>query len=151
MNKVVSVYLDDMIHSDLWDVCVIRAVFDCLAEAGLSVKSTKCEVADLPWQSDWERWGVFLVWESMGSGGVAPPSAPTRKKELMTFLGLSGYCCWFCRNLSAALALLTVVIKGTAKFVLALKSQGPFVNVTTLLSLAHILVVEPEWSSQAPG
>ena len=53
MNKVVggldgcSVYLDDVVYSDNWSDHIerVRALFDCLAEAHLTVNLAKCEFA----------------------------------------------------------------------------------------------------------
>lgn len=109
MNRVVNglagcaVYLDDLVvYSDSWSTHLqrVRALFDRLAEAKLTVNLAKCEFAHAT---------VTYLGRVVGQGCVAPVYAkvmavrqfpqPTTKKELMRFLGMVGYYHCFCRNL----------------------------------------------------
>lgn len=119
MNRVVSglegcsVYLDDLvIYSDTWHAHLkrIRALFDRLSEARLTVNLAKCEFA---------RATVTYLGRVVGQGHVAPVQAkvravehfprPTTKKELQRFLGLVGYYRSFCKNFSTVVFHMTVV------------------------------------------
>lgn len=101
MNKVVSglvgcaVYLDDVvIYSDSWEDHLqrIRALFDRLAWACLTINLVKCEFAKAT---------VTYLGKVVGQGQVRPVRAkvlavdqfpvPTTKKELSRFLGMVGY------------------------------------------------------------
>lgn len=101
MNKVLAgqsgcaAYLDDVVvFSDTWDVHVqrLKAVFDRLTEANLTVNLAKCEFAKAT---------VTYLGKVVGQGAVRPVQAkveaiaeypvPTSKKQLMRFLGLVGY------------------------------------------------------------
>ena len=149
MNMVVSglegcaVYLDDVvIFSDTWDMHVqrIRALFDRLAEARLTVNLAKCEFA---------RATVTYLGRVVGQGQVRPVDAkvravaqypaPTTKKELMRFLGLVGYYRSFCKNFSTVVAPLTDLLKGKAKFVWSSHCQSAFDHVKSLLCSAPVL------------
>lgn len=108
MNRLVAglegctVYLDDVVvYSDTWfsHLRCIRALFDRLAEACLTVNLAKCEFT---------RATVTYLGRVVGQGRVAPVKAkvlaiegylqPTTKKELQRFLGLVGYYRCFCKN-----------------------------------------------------
>ena len=149
MNRVVSglegcaVYLDDVvIFSDTWEAHVqrVRALFNRLAEARLTVNLAKCDFA---------RATVTYLGRVVGQGQVRPVDAkvtavvqypaPTTKKELMRFLGLVGYYRSFCSNFSTVVAPLTDLLKGRAKFVWSFHCQSAFENVKSLLCSAPVL------------
>ena len=95
MDSFAAAYLDDIvIYSSTWEehLAHIRAVFESLREAGLTVKSQKCQFG--------MSQCVYLG-HIVGSGVVCPEQAkiqavssfpvPKTKKEVRTFLGLTGY------------------------------------------------------------
>ncbi len=92
----------------------IRALFDRLAEARLTINLAKCEFAMAT---------VTYLGRVVGQGCVAPVQAkvmavekypqPTTKKELQQFLGLVGYYRNFCKNFSTVVFPLTELLKDT--------------------------------------
>ena len=150
MNRVIAplegcaVYLDDVvIHSDTWENHIerIRALFDRLTWAGLTINLAKCEFA---------RATVTYLGKVVGHGHIRPVRAkveaidsfpvPTTKKELMRFLGLVGYYRGFCRNFSTVVVPLTNLLKGKTDFVWSPACQSAFNNVRSLLCSAPVLV-----------
>lgn len=108
MNRVIAglkgcaVYLYDLvIYSDTWSehLCRIRALFDRLAVANLTVNLSKCEFAKAT---------VTYLGKVVGQGHIRPVRAkviaidrfptPTTKKELMRFLGMVGFYRGFCQK-----------------------------------------------------
>ncbi len=149
MNRVVlglggcSAYLDDLvIYSDTWHSHLqrIRALFDRLAEARLTINLAKCEFAMAT---------VTYLGRVVGQGCVAPVQAkvmavekypqPTTKKELQQFLGLVGYYRSFCKNFSTVVFPLTELLKAKAKFVWSFECHQAFENVKCLLCSSPVL------------
>lgn len=149
MNRVVSglegcsVYLDDLvIYSDTWHSHLqrIRALFDRLAEAHLTINLAKCEFAMAT---------VTYLGHVVGQGCVAPVQAkvlavekypqPTTKKELQRFLGLVGYYRSFCKNFSTVVFPLTELLKAKAHFEWSPECQQAFENVKCLLCSSPVL------------
>lgn len=114
MNRVTAglegcaVYLDDIVvYSDTWDqhLIRIRALFERLSDAKLTVNLAKCEFA---------RATVTYLGKVVGMGKVRPVRAkviaidkfpsPQTKRELMRFLGMAGYYRSFCPNFSSVVA-----------------------------------------------
>ena len=143
MNRVVAglagcaVYLDDLVvYSDSWfsHMQRVRALFDRLSQAKLTVNLAKCELA---------RATVTYLGRVVGQGQVAPVCAkvlavelfpqPATKKELMRFLGMVGYYRCFCKNFSSVVAPLTNLLKAKAQFVWSAECQEAFNNVKTLV------------------
>lgn len=149
MNKVVSglegcaVYLDDVVvFSDTWTshLSCMRALFDRLVAAKLTVNLAKCEFAHAT---------VVYLGKVVGQGQVCPVRAkvlaidhfpsPTTKRELMRFLGMVGYYRSFCSNFSTVVSPLTNLLKGGAKFIWTSECQSAFENVKQLLSSSPVL------------
>ena len=149
MNRVVAglegcaVYLDDLVvYSDTWHSHLqrVRALFERLALARLTVNLAKCEFAMAT---------VTYLGRVVGQGCVAPVEAkvcavskfpqPTTKKELQRFLGLVGYYRSFCKNFSSVVYPLTELLKGKAKFVWSSACQQAFENVKCLLCSSPVL------------
>ena len=149
MNRVVSnlegcaVYLDDVVvYSDTWSDHLerVKALFDRLAEARLTVNLAKCEFA---------RATVTYLGRQVGHGEVRPLQAkvqavdqyppPATKKELMRFLGLVGFYRGFCRNFSTVVAPLTDLLKANVKYIWSPLCQKAFENVKTILCDAPVL------------
>lgn len=149
MNRVVSglkgcaVYLDDLvIYSDTWHSHLqrIRALFDRLAEARLTINLAKC---------DFGKATVTYLGRVVGQGRVAPVQAkvmamagypqPMTKKELQRFLGLVGYYRSFCKNFSTIVFPLTELLKAKVKFAWSSECQGAFDNVKSLLCSSPVL------------
>ena len=101
MNQITSklsntqVYIDDVtVYNQTWEehVASTRALFDKLSEAKLTVNLTKSNMGQAK---------VTFLGHVIGQGEVLPAKAktdaisnfpkPTSKKELMRFLGMSGY------------------------------------------------------------
>ena len=149
MNKVVAgligcaVYLDDVVvYSDTWEEHVerIRALFDRLTWAKLTVNLAKCEFAKAT---------VTYLRKEVRQGEVRPVHAkvvaidhfpaPVTKKELMWFLGMVGYYRAFCKNFSTVVIPLTDLLKGKALFIWSPSCQRAFDNAKLLLSSAPVL------------
>lgn len=149
MNRVVAgltgcaVYLDDVvIFSNTWEdhLLRVRALFDRLVWANLTVNLSKCEFA---------RATVTYLGKVVGQGEVRPVEAkvvavqnfppPATKKELMRFLGMVGYYRSFCKNFSSVVAPLTDLLKDKVKFVWSDKAQCAFENVKSLLCCSPVL------------
>lgn len=149
MNRVVAglegcaVYLDDVVcYADTWvdHLARIRALFQRLVAATLTVNLAKCEFAQAT---------VVYLGKVVGQGKVRPVNAkvvaienfppPTTKKELMRFLGMIGYYRGFCCNFSTVVSPLTNLLKGTAKFVWSAECHQAFQNAKLLLSSAPVL------------
>ena len=144
MNQVVAglkgcaAYLDNVvIYSETWaeHVDQIRALFEQLAWANLTINIAKCEFA--------KGTVTYLV---VGQGQVCPVRAkvidvdqfptPTTKKELMRFLGMVGYYRGFCKNFSTVVAPLTKLLSSKVKFDWSSQCQLAFVNGKHLISHA---------------
>lgn len=149
MNRVTaglegcSVYLDDLVvFSDSWHLHLqrIKALFERLSEAQLTVNLAKCEFG---------RATVTYLGRVVGQGMVAPVDAkvaavagfprPATKKELQRFLGLVGYYRSFCCNFSSVVFPLTELLKADSKFVWSDECQQAFENVKTLLCSCPVL------------
>ncbi len=149
MDKVVSglegcaVCLDDVvIHSDFRQEHLqrIRALFDRLAWASLTIDLAKCEFAKAT---------VTYLGKVVGQGQVHLVRAkvlavdqfpvPTTKKELSHFLGMVGYYCGFCKNFSTVVAPLTSVRSPKIKFEWSPTCQDAFESVKSLLCSATVL------------
>lgn len=154
MNCVVSglegcaVYLDDVVvYSQTWEEqrCRLRALFDRLVDAKLTINLAKCEFVKAT---------VTYLGKVVGQGEVRPVRekvraidsfpVPTTKKELMRFLGMIGYYRGFCANFSTVVAPLTDLLKANNKFEWSPSCQGAFMNAKLLLSTAPVLVA-PRW------
>ena len=149
MNKVVSglvgctVYSDDVvIDSDTWENHLqrIRALFDRLTWARLTINLAKCEFAKAT---------VMYLGKVVGQGQVRPVRAkvlavdqfpvPTTKKELSRFLGMLGYYRGFCKDFSTVVAPLTSLLSPKVKFEWSLACQEAFESAKTLLCSAPVL------------
>lgn len=149
MNRVVvglegcAVYLDDVVsYADTWEqhLARIRALFEKLVAANLTVNLAKCEFAQAT---------VVYLGKVVGQGQVRlvrakvlaidkfPP--PTTKKELMRFLGMIGYYRNFCCNFSTVVSPLTNLLKSSVKFDWSPECQQAFENAKLLLSSAPVL------------
>jgi len=115
MDSFAAAYLDDIvIYSSTWEehLAHIRAVFEGLREAGLTVKPRKCQFG--------MSQCVYLG-HIVGSGVVCPEQAkiqavssfpvPKTKKEVRTFLGLMGYYRRFIPSYATITAPLTDLMK----------------------------------------
>ena len=149
MNRVVgglegcAVYLDDAVcYADTWDTHLgrIRALFERLLAANLTVNLAKCEFAKAT---------VVYLGKMVGQGVVRPVRAkvlavdrfppPATKKELMRFLGMAGYYRNFCSNFSTVVAPLTNLLKNTVKYEWSSECQTAFDNAKLLLTSAPVL------------
>lgn len=149
MNRVTAglegcaVYLDDIVvFSDTWEQHLhrIRALFERLSAANLTVNLAKCEFA---------RATVTYLGKVVGMGKVRPVSAkviainnfppPQTKRELMRFLGMAGYYRSFCPNFSSVVAPLIDLLKAKAKFAWTAKCEHAFENVKRLLTSSPVL------------
>lgn len=149
MNRVVAglkgcaVYLDDLVvYSDTWHSHLqrIRALFERLAEARLTVNLAKCDFAMAT---------VTYLGRVVGQGRVAPVQAkvmavskypqPTTKKELQKFLGLVGYYRSFCKNFSTVVFPLTELLKAKMKFLWSSECQLAFESIKSVLCSSPVL------------
>ena len=115
LNSFVGVYLDDIvIHSGTWEehIAQLEEVFTRLKGANLTIKLKKCVFA-----SD----NCTYLGYKIGQGGVRPEegkikavnemSRPQTKKQIRTFLGMTGYYRRFVRDYATITAPLTELIK----------------------------------------
>lgn len=149
MNKVTArlegcaVYLDDVvIYGDTWEqhLSRIRALFEHLSAANLTVNLAKCEFA---------RNTVTYSSKVVGMGKVRPVCAkvtaidnfptPQTKSELMRFLGMAGYYRSFCPNCSSVVAPLTELLRAKSKFEWTPKCEHAFENVKRLPMSSPVL------------
>ena len=116
-----TAYLDDVVvHSTEWGAHVdsLKTVFHRLADASLTLNLAKCEFGKAT---------VTYLGKQVGGGKVRPLEAkvaaitsfpaPTTRRELRRFLGMTGYYRGFCRNFSAVVAPLTDLISPLVQFV----------------------------------
>ena len=140
----VETYIDDVItHAMTWDDHMkrIRAFFERLTEAKLTVNLDKCEFCKAQ---------VEFLGHVVGQGQVLPVQAkieaidkfsvPQTKKELMRFLGMAGYYRRFCPNFSDVVSPLTDLLSKKAKFVWTDKCQVAFNKVKAILTNSPVLV-----------
>ncbi len=150
MNKVLAglenceAYIDDVIvYSDTWNDHVrhLRALFERLVQANLVINLKKCQFAKAT---------VTCLGHIVGKGQVLPRQAkvqaivefpvPTGKRELMRFLGMSGFYRKFCANYSTLVAPLTSLLKKGAKFDWSDKCQSAFDKLKAVLASDPVLV-----------
>ena len=91
----------------------------------------------------------------VGQGKVSPANAkieaivefpaPTSRKEVMRFLGMSGYYQKFCKNFSTVAVPLTQLLKRDQCFVWTRECQDAFNKIKSLLISAPVLVA-PDFS-----
>lgn len=126
MNKVLqgvkgcSVYVDDiLLYSEEWDehLSLVEDVFQRLDDANLAVnlmkfEFVKCDVEYLGYKVGQGRVGTV---EAKVRDIVNLPS-PTTRKELLRFLGASGYYRRFCNNYSDVALPLTKLLSKGSKF-----------------------------------
>jgi hypothetical protein len=137
-------YIDDVIiYSETWDEHVerIRLLFQKLAYANLTVNLVKSEFGQTT---------VLYLGHVVGQGQVRPYQAkveaierfppPSRKKELMRFLGMAGFYRKFCPNFSDVAEPLTNLLKKDQKFIWSDKCQQAFEKIKGLLMSSPILV-----------
>ena len=115
LEEFSAAYIDDLvIHSRTWEEHLrhIQAVLQRLQEAGLTAKPPKCQFG--------MQQCVYLG-HVVGNGGVRPEKSkllavesfpvPKTKKEVRTFLGLTGYYRRFIENYASVAAPLTDLTK----------------------------------------
>ena len=144
-------YIDDVaIYSDTWEQHVkqIRAFFDRLTTAKLTVNLSKCEFACAT---------VDFLGHTVGQGKVKPVRAkvtaisdfptPQSKKELMRFLGMAGYYRKFCKNFSILAEPLTALLQKNTKFVWSEKCNSAFEKIKAILLSSPVLSA-PDFEKQ---
>ena len=155
MNRVIAglnktdVYIDDVVASAAtWQEHLdqLRALFDRLSQANLTVNLDKCEFAQAT---------VTFLGHVVGQGQVLPLKAkveaiekfppPDGKKILMRFLGMAGFYRKFCCNFSTVVAPLTDLLKKGTKFVWSEGCQAAFEKVKAMLSHSPVLAA-PDFS-----
>lgn len=151
MNKVLtgvkgcSVYIDDiLLYTERWDehVELLEEVFRKLDEANLTVNLAKSHFV----QADVEYLGFKI-----GRGNVKTVDAkvkdivnlprPTCRKEILRFLGASGYYRRFCRNFSDVAMPLTKLLCKKSKFKWDEKCDEAFGEIKNMLVNAPVLTM----------
>ncbi|MDJ0933722.1 RNase H-like domain-containing protein [Breoghania sp.] len=149
MNKVLAglsnckAYIDDVIvYSDTWaeHYAHLKALFARLQEANLVINLKKCEFAKAT---------VTCLGHVVGKGQVLPRQAkvqcivnfpsPKNKRELMRFLGMSGFYRKFCANYSTLVAPLTNLLRKDVKFVWSDRCQDAFDKLKAVLGSDPVL------------
>ena len=142
--KNTRVYVDDIIvFSDTWEehMAALRALFERLAEFGLTVNLVK---------SEFGKATVQFLGYVVGQGQVLPVTAkvqticdfkaPTDKKGLMRFLGMIGFYRRFCCNFSDVVAPLTNLLGDRVKFTWTPVCQDAFDKVKRILMDSPVLM-----------
>lgn len=159
MNNVLAgienvvVYLDDIVvFSDSWEDHLHRleVVLARLRDANLTVNPKKCDFAG--------RYVTYLG-HSVGNGSVSPVDikiepimefpTPKDKKQLMRFLGMTGYYRRFCENYAETTVVLTNLLKKGSKYEWTNECQNAFEKLKSLLINAPVLAAPKEdqpWS-----
>ena len=93
---------------------------------------------------------IVFLGHMVGQGQVRPVDAkveavasfpvPCNKKELMRFLGMTGYYRKFCKNFSSVAAPLTDLLKKEKKYLWDDRCEKAFTKIKTLLLTAPVLV-----------
>ena len=149
MNKVLkglkncSVYIDDiLLYTESWEehLSLLEEVFRRLDEANLTINLTKSHFV----QSSVEYLGFKI-----GNGQVKTVEAkvndivnlptPTNRKEILRFLGASGYYRRFCKNFSDVAMPLTKLLSKKSKFKWDEKCQEAFQKIKNMLVSAPVL------------
>lgn len=138
-----NVYLDDVVvYSDTWEehISSLKAVFQRLAEASLTLNLAKCEFGKAT---------VTYLGKRVGHGQVRPVDAkvtavleypvPSTRRELRRFLGMAGYYRCFCRNFSVVVAPLTSLCSPAVPFLWSAECQYAFDAAKSLLCSAPVL------------
>ncbi|KAJ8026574.1 hypothetical protein HOLleu_31450 [Holothuria leucospilota] len=146
-----EVYVNDLIVcSNSWDEHVqhVKALFDKLAKANLTVNLGKSEIACAH---------VVYLGHVVGQGKVRPIKAkvegvdkfpaPTDKRQLMRFLGMAGYYRRFCPNFSDIAAPLTKLLKKNEKFDWTDNCQAAFELLKKALMSSPVLIA-PDFEKQ---
>lgn len=149
MNKVLkevkgcSVYIDDiLLYTEEWEehLELLEEVFRRLDEANLTVNLAKSHFV----QADVEYLGFRI-----GKGRVKTVEAkvrdivnlppPTNRKEILRFLGASGYYRRFCKNFADVAMPLTKLLAKKSKFCWSEKCDEAFKEIKNMLVNAPVL------------
>jgi hypothetical protein len=150
MNQVLAgltncvAYIDDVIvFSDTWPEHIkhLSELFDRLVKANLVINLKKSEFAKAT---------VTYLGHVVGQGQILPRQAkvqtilnfppPTNKRELLRFLGMSGFYRKFCSNFSTLVVPLTNLLKKNVKFVWSEACQQAFDKLKALLASEPVLM-----------
>ena len=136
-------YIDDVIiYSDSWSAHLnqIRKFFDNLRAANLTVNLSK---------SEFYHAQIQFLGHVVGGREVKPIIAkmeainnfpvPSNKRELMQFLGMSGYYRRFCKNFSTIVEPLTALLHKDKKFQWQDKCQVAFEEIKVMLMHKPVL------------
>ena len=139
-----SAYIDDVVvYSDTWERHLkhVHSLLLRLMEAKLTVNLGKSEFGCAH---------IVFLGHMVGQGQIQPVNAkveavmnfpvPANKRELMRFLGMTGYYRKFCKNFSSVAAPLTDLLKKDKKYVWDDKCEKAFTGIKTLLLTAPVLV-----------
>ena len=139
-----SAYIDDVVvYSDTWERHLkhVHSLLLRLMEAKLMVNLGKSEFGCAH---------IVFLGHMVGQGQIQPVNAkvktvmnfpiPANKRELMRFLGMTGYYRKFCKNFSSVAAPLTDLLKKDKKYVWDDKCEKAFTRIKTLLLTAPVLV-----------
>ena len=149
VNKVISgldncaAYIDDMIvFSETWSDHLrhLEQLFARLMEANLVINLAKSDLAKAK---------ITYLGHVVGQGQVKPRDAkvqailefpvPTKKRELLRFLGMSGFYRKFVANYSDLVNPLTNLLKKNVKFVWSPECQTAFESLKAVLSNSPVL------------
>lgn len=147
----VDVYVDDLVvMSDTWEqhIMRLRALFDRLTKAKLTVNLAKCEFAQAQ---------VCYLGHLVGGGQVKPTQAkveaivnfpePRNKRELMRFLGMAGYYRKFCKNFATVCHPLTSLLSKDVRFAWSEECRSAFEAIKAILSNEPVLMA-PDFSKE---
>ena len=139
-----TAYIDDIVvYSDTWQdhVRQICMLFDNLSKANLTVNLVKSQFC---------KSSVTYLGHIVGCGHVRPIRAkieaidkfprPTKKRELMRFLGMTGFYRKFCPNFSDVAQPLTGLLKKDRKFMWSAQCQEAFEKIKNILMSSPVLV-----------
>ena len=142
--KGCNAYIDVVIYSDTWEQHLkqVRSLLLRLVEANLTVNLLKCEFGCAH---------IIFLGHVVGQGQVRPADAkvravasypiPSNRKQLIRFLGMTGYYRKFCQNFSSVAAPLTDLLKKDKKYKWDDNCEKAFMKIKTLLLTAPVLIM----------
>ena len=148
MNCVINDIQGYDAYIDVDHMSALKKLFDNILYAKLTVNLAKTEFC---------HGTVTFLGHVVGQGHVRPVTAkvkaitdfptPTGKRQLMRFLGMSGYYRKFCPNFSSIAAPLTQLLKKGVDFLWSDDCRRAFDQLKALLSSSPILLA-PDFSKE---
>lgn len=143
LEEFAAAYVDDvLIFSDSWENHLkhLRAVFERIRSAGLTLNKDKCTfaVAEIDYLGHRIGLGKVQPLEQKVNAMLCFPR-PTQRKQLQSFLGLAGYYRKYIPHFAEISAKLTDMLKKGAKFQWTPEAEQAFIDLKSRLASRPIL------------